>query len=102
MAKYTITNQKELRRSFWVFCKEFGGEFEREANKKKHSFKLDFNIAFGEYKDGLCKDGIISQSLYERATLLLIISYVLFNAAFIRCRGVHLRHRSQEIKRLHK
>ena len=36
---------------------------------KKHSFKLDFNIAFGEYKDGLCKDGIISQSLYERATL---------------------------------
>ena len=54
---------------FWVFCKEFGGEFEREANKKKHSFKLDFNIAFGEYKDGLCKDGIISQSLYERATL---------------------------------
>ena len=40
MAKYTITNQKELRRSFWVFCKEFGGEFEREANKKKHSFKL--------------------------------------------------------------
>lgn len=50
MAKYTITNQKELRRSFWVFCKEFGGEFEREANKKKHSFKLDFNIAFGEYK----------------------------------------------------
>lgn len=48
MAKYTITNQKELRRSFWEFCKEFGGEFEREANKKKHSFKLDFNIA----KDG--------------------------------------------------
>lgn len=58
-----------MRRSFWEFCKEFGGEFEREANKKKHSFKLDFNIAFGEYKDGLCKDGIISQSLYERATL---------------------------------
>ena len=65
----TATNQKELRRSFWEFCKEFGGEFEREANKKKHSFKLDFNIAFGEYKDGLCKDGIISQSLYQRATL---------------------------------
>ena len=36
---------------------------------KVHFFKLDFNIAFGEYKDGLCKDGIISQSLYERATL---------------------------------
>ena len=46
MAKYTITNQKELRRSFWEFCKEFGGEFEREANKKKHSFKLDFNKDF--------------------------------------------------------
>ena len=101
MAKYTITNQKELRRSFWVFCKEFGGEFEREANKKKHSFKLDFNIAFGEYKDGLCKDGIISQSLYERATLYNN-KLCFVNAAFIRCRGVYLWHRSQKIKRLHK
>lgn len=43
MAKYTITNQKELRRSFWEFCKEFGGEFEREANKKKsENIKTDF------------------------------------------------------------
>ena len=93
MAKYMITNQKELRRSFWEFCKEFGGEFEREANKKKHSFKLDFNIAFGEYKDGLC---------IRTCNTLIIISYVLFNAAFIRCRGVYLWHRSQKIKRLHK
>ena len=100
MAKYTITNQKELRRSFWEFCKEFGGEFEREANKKKHSFKLDFNIAFGEYKDGLCKHYIAK--FIRTCNTLLIISYVLFNAAFIRCRGVYLRHRSQEIKRLHK
>lgn len=102
MAKYTITNQKELRRSFWVFCKEFGGEFEREANKKKHSFKLDFNIAFGEYKDGLCKDGDYIAKFIRTCNTLLIISYVLFNAAFIRCRGVYLWHRSQKIKRLHK
>ena len=38
-------------------------------------------------------------NIYYNAKLL---EYVLFNAAFIRCRGVHLRHRSQEIKRLHK
>ena len=101
MAKYTITNQKELRRSFWEFCKEFGGEFEREANKKKHSFKLDFNIAFGEYKDGLCRWHYIAKFI-RTCNTLLIISYVLFNAAFIRCRGVYLRHRSQKIKRLHK
>lgn len=63
-----IRNSRDIY-ALTEFCKEFGGEFEREANKKKHSFKLDFNIAFGEYKDGLCKDGIISQSLYERATL---------------------------------
>lgn len=69
MVKYTIPIKKNCAGLFWEFCKEFGGEFEREANKKKHSFKLDFNIAFGEYKDGLCKDGIISQSLYQRATL---------------------------------
>lgn len=102
MAKYTITNQKELRRSFWVFCKEFGGEFEREANKKKHSFKLDFNIAFGEYKDGLCKRWHYIAKFIRTCNTLLIISYVLFNAAFIRCRGVYLWHRSQKIKRLHK
>ena len=50
MAKYTITNQKELRRSFWVFCKEFGGEFEREANKKilknKSTFCFVLQILF--------------------------------------------------------
>ena len=44
MAKYTITNQKELRRSFWEFCKEFGGEFEREANKKKHELAKDIEF----------------------------------------------------------
>ena len=38
MAKYTITNQKEVTPIFWVFCKEFGGEFEREANKKETFF----------------------------------------------------------------
>mgnify|MGYP001521457869 CR=1 FL=1 len=69
MAKYTITNQKELRRSFWEFCNCLLYTSDAADNKKKHSFKLDFNIAFGEYKDGLCKDGIISQSLYQRATL---------------------------------
>ena len=69
MAKYTITGQKGLRRSFRESCKESGGEFEREADKKGHPFKPDSNISSGEYKDGLCKDGIISQNSYGRATL---------------------------------
>lgn len=38
---------------------------EKEQAAREHAAY----IAFGEYKDGLCKDGIISQSLYERATL---------------------------------
>lgn len=70
MAKYTITNQKELRRSFWVFCKEFGGEFEREANKKKHSFKEVFRTAtgFSVYVDGsnIC-ESITEEDFFARA-----------------------------------
>lgn len=69
MKKYVITSQKELRRSFWEYCKELGGEFEKEANKKKRSFNLDMNMAFTDYMDALCKDGVISQRLYDRATL---------------------------------
>lgn len=34
MAKYTITNQKELRRSFWEFCKEFGGDLKEKPTKR--------------------------------------------------------------------
>lgn len=69
MAKYTITNQKELRRSFGSSAKSSEANLKEKPTKRNILFKLDFNIAFGEYKDGLCKDGIISQSLYQRATL---------------------------------
>lgn len=69
MKKYRITSIRESRKMFWTFCNELGGEYAEEANKKRKSFKLDFNIMFCDWKDGLCKDGVISQGLYERATL---------------------------------
>lgn len=54
MNKYKIKSQKELRSAFQAFCIELGGEYEEEARKKRKSFKLDFNIMFGDWKDGLC------------------------------------------------
>ena len=69
MKKYQITSVRELRKYFWEFCYDLGGEYAQEANKKRHSFKLDYSIMFNDWKDGLCKDGVISQKLYDRATL---------------------------------
>lgn len=61
-----------------------------KSNKVKYSCTIDNT---GKYKTTIP---------YGKCNTLLIISYVLFNAAFIRCRGVYLRHRSQKIKRLYK
>ena len=69
MKRYRMTNKRDLRRAFWNYCLELGGEYAEEASKKRHSFKLDFNILFGEYTDMLCKNGEISLKLYENTCL---------------------------------
>lgn len=63
--KYLYTNQKELRKAFWQFCDECGIDY----TGKKTKFDLGLNMTFNDWKDGLQKDGTISESLYWRALL---------------------------------
>ena len=63
--KYQYTNQVELRKAFWQFCDECGIDY----TGKKSKFNLDLNMTFNDWKDGLQKDGVISESLCHRALL---------------------------------
>lgn len=63
--KYLYTSQKELRAAFWQFCDECGIDYKG----KKSKFNLDLNMMFNDWKDGLQKDGTISEALCFRACL---------------------------------
>lgn len=63
--KFQYTNQKKLRKAFWEFCDECGIDY----TGKKIKFNLDLNMMFNDWKDGLQKDGIISDKLCFRALL---------------------------------
>ena len=63
--KYQITNQKQLREAFWQFCDECGIDY----TGKKTKSNLDLNMTFNDWKDGLQKDGVISDKLCFRALL---------------------------------
>lgn len=63
--KYQITSQKQLREVFWQFCDECGIDY----TGKKTKFNSDLNMTFNDWKDGLQKDGVISDKLCFRACL---------------------------------
>ena len=63
--QFIYTSQKELRKAFWQLCDELN----INTTGKRTKFNLDLNIMFGDWKDTLCKDGEISQRLYDRACL---------------------------------
>lgn len=63
--KYLYTSQKQLRVAFWQFCDECGIDY----TGKKTKFDLDLNMIFNDWKDGIHKDGQISDSLVFRACL---------------------------------
>lgn len=67
MEKYQITSQKELRKRFWQEVDEIGTP--EMKSWKRTKFTLDANMYFGEWKDMLQKDGIISEPLCFRALL---------------------------------
>ena len=67
MKKYQITSQKELRKRFWQEVDEIGTP-EMKAWKRT-KFTLDANMYFIDWKDGLQRDGVISEALYFRALL---------------------------------
>lgn len=67
MKTYTIATQKELRNCFWIDFPQFIPE--RRGNKKQKDYCCDIRCAFVDYVDAMQKDGVISESLANRATL---------------------------------
>lgn len=68
---YKITNQKELRRQFFLMCRECPCEsctFKANGMVKSR-FNLDANMCFNDWKDGLNRDRTISDELCFRAIL---------------------------------
>jgi hypothetical protein len=65
MRGYQITNQKDLRRSFW----ETRSEGKRGAKNRFGEYSTDTRVAWCDYIDSLCRDGVISEDLAQRATL---------------------------------
>ena len=63
---YTFTSKKQLRKAYWQMIEECTDE---DTRGKKTRFHLEHNIGFEEWKESLCKNGEISQALYDRATL---------------------------------
>lgn len=62
--KYGITNQRNLRQSFW--------EAHPQADRRKGrdgDYLTDTRVAFVDYVDMLCRSGHISPELAQRATL---------------------------------
>ena len=65
---YQITTQKELRRLFW----NSDGDQLFQARRKRlrnGDYSTDARCAFVDYIDHCVREGIISESLAQRATL---------------------------------
>lgn len=71
MSAYKITSQRELRKAFFQYCDECPVQTCTFAERGKHKtrFNLDANMCFGDWKDGLHREGVISDSLNFRALL---------------------------------
>lgn len=72
MKRFQITSQRELRNAFRQFCEECPcGDSCTFARSGKHftRFNLDASMCFHEWKDGLHRDGVISDRLVFSATL---------------------------------
>ena len=65
MKRYSITNQRELRRAFW----EAFPTLNPRRKYKGQSYPVDTRCAFVDWIYSLCRDGTISEALAHRATL---------------------------------
>ena len=58
-----ITNQKDLRRAFWL------DHPDASRKRRKGIYCTDTRVAFVDYVDSCARNGIISEALALRATL---------------------------------
>lgn len=68
---YSITTQKQLRRQFWADHPHFAEQARNAGiiSKGQNAQCATVRCTFVDYVDALCRDGIISASLANRATL---------------------------------
>jgi hypothetical protein len=62
-----MTNQEQVRKSFWVSFPEHKPEY--RAKKRQNDYRCDIRCDFVNYVDALCKNGEISEKLAYRVTL---------------------------------
>ena len=63
--KHPCTNQKDIRKMFW----EDHREFTRIPGYTQNDYHTDLRVSFVDYVDYLCRNGVISDKLAQRATL---------------------------------
>jgi hypothetical protein len=63
-----ITNQKDLRRAFWLSL-GYDGKPRKLYGKSQNQMPADTRMAFCDYVDALARDGVISEALAQRVTL---------------------------------
>lgn len=57
----------EIRNNFFESFPEFKGE--KKYRKSHNDYSCDCRMAFVDYTDMLCKDGIITEAQYNKITL---------------------------------
>ncbi len=62
---HTITNQVDLRASFW----ESHPQFIRRGRQSQNKYPCDIRVSFVDFVDNMKRDGQISEALGRRATL---------------------------------
>ena len=65
MSDYRITTQKALRASFWANHTHL----QRVPGRTQNGYPVDTRTAFCDYVDNLARNGEISETLAQRATL---------------------------------
>ena len=69
MNNYTYTTQKEIRRAFWQEFPEADHKKIIDYSGHGKMWKTDTRVLFADWLDSICKDGLISEALAQRATL---------------------------------
>jgi len=66
-----MTNQKQIRASFWEAYPEYEATARKNGtlSKGQNSQNCDIRCAFVDYVDSLARDGQISEKLADRVTL---------------------------------
>ncbi len=67
--KYQITTQQGLRNAFWLYMKDAHPFYCRVSGRKQNDYPADLRMTWCDYVDSMERNGEISESLAQKATL---------------------------------